>query len=88
MFDRLFLSHPESVGESYAEHLAVAGRFGAKLVVGGIACIVHAIVPGLFVRTGSETVKALYGEMTARQPAFANRRPAYREPEWQLEYEI
>lgn len=88
MFDRLFLRHPREVGESYGEHFATAGGFGARMVVGGLACIVHAVVPVLFVRTASDTVKSLYGRMKARQPAFADRPPAFAEPEWQLEYEI
>jgi hypothetical protein len=88
MFDRLFLSHPRAVGESYGEHFATAAGFGARMVVGGLACIVHAIVPSLFVRTASDTVKALYGRMKARQPAFSERPPAFTEPDWQLEYEI
>jgi hypothetical protein len=86
MIGRLFIEHPRAVGESYGEHFAVAARFGATMVLGGLACIVHAIVPGLFVRTGSSAVKTLYSEMVARQPTLA--KPAYREPEWQLEYEI
>lgn len=88
MIDRLFLAHPSSVGESYAEHFAMAARFGATMLAGGAACLVHAVVPVLFTRTASERVKRLYGEMKARQPAFADRRPAFAEPEWQLEYEI
>lgn len=88
MIERLFLSHPRTVNESYAQHLGVASRFGIKMIAGGAACLVHAIVPALCVRTGSDTVKTLYGEMKSRQPAFAGRRPAYQEPEWQLEYEI
>ncbi|MEI9851874.1 MAG: DUF6356 family protein [Sphingomonas sp.] len=88
MIDRLFLSHPRSVGESYGEHAATAARFGAAMIVGGLACLVHALVPALFVRTASNTVKRLYGRMLARQPAFAERAPAFAEPEWQLEYEI
>ncbi|ODP39432.1 DUF6356 family protein [Sphingomonas turrisvirgatae] len=88
MFDRLFLGHPREVGESYGEHFATAAGFGARMVVGGLACIVHAVVPSLFVRTASDTVKSLYARMKARQPAFASRPPAFAEPEWQLEYEI
>ena len=34
------------------------------------------------------TVKALYGRMKSRQPAYQQRPPAYTEPDWQLEYEI
>jgi hypothetical protein len=81
-----FLAHPESVGESYVQHLTVASRFGLSMVAGGLGCLVHAIFPALFERTGSGAVKKLYGEMLARQPGAP--RPAHEEPEWQLEYEI
>jgi hypothetical protein len=88
MIDRIFLSHPRSVGESYSEHAATAARFGATMVVGGVACLIHAVLPTLFPRSASDRVKRLYAQMVARQPAFAERRPAFHEPEWQIEYEI
>ncbi|MGK6355041.1 DUF6356 family protein [Sphingomonas sp. DT-207] len=88
MIDRIFLSHPRSVGESYGEHAATAARFGVTMVAGGVACLVHAVVPALFARTASDTVKRLYGQMKARQPAFSEQRPAFQQPEWQIEYEI
>ncbi len=88
MITRLFLAHPRSVGESYAEHAATAAKFGATMMVGGAACIVHAVLPFLFVRTASDSVKRLYAQMKARQPAFAEQQPAFRQPEWQLDYEI
>lgn len=88
MFDRTFLAHPRSVGESYAQHFRTAMGFGTAMVAGGIACMIHAILPNAFVRTGSDTVKRLYGRMKARQPAFKTTPPAYKEPQWQLEYEI
>lgn len=86
MIQQLFLNHPRSVNESYAEHFGVAGRFGLTMVAGGIACLVHAVVPALFERTGSKAVKRLYGEMVSRQPGAP--RPAYQQPEWRPEYEI
>ncbi len=86
MFDRIFLSHPRSIGESYVEHAAVASRFGATMIVGGAACILHAIVPAIFPRTASDRVKKLYAQMVARQPNLQP--PAFEQPEWQLEYEI
>lgn len=88
MFHRLFLSHPRSVGESYTEHAATAARFGATMMIGGAACILHALVPAIFPRTASDRVKKLYAQMRARQPSFATQRPAFDQPEWQLEYEI
>jgi hypothetical protein len=88
MIHRIFLAHPRSVGESYPEHAATAARFGATMMIGGAACLIHALVPALFPRSASDRVKRLYAQMVARQPAFASRRPAFHEPEWQIEYEI
>ena len=86
ILDRLFVAHPRSVGETYAEHFLVAARFGLSMLRGGFACLAHAFVPALCERTGSTTVKALYGEMASRQPGAP--RPAHEEPRWQVEYEI
>ncbi|HEY0044736.1 MAG TPA: DUF6356 family protein [Allosphingosinicella sp.] len=88
LLTRLFLSHPQSLGESYPEHAAMAARFGWTMVVGGAACLVHAVVPAWFSHTASDRVKALYGQMKARQPAFSATPPAFKDPAWQLEYEI
>ena len=82
---RVFLAHPASVGESYPQHFGIAARFGVTMIASGLGCLVHALVPALFVRTGSTAVKRLYGEMAARQPDLAT---PHLEPEWQLEYEI
>jgi len=66
MFRRLFIEHPESVGESYGEHLSVASWYGVRLLGAGLACMVHALLPFLFVRTGSATIEHLHGHMTGR----------------------
>lgn len=88
MIDRLFLAHPRSVNESYGEHFAVAGRFGVTMLLAGLAALVHAVVPALFVRTGSTAIKRLYGDMTQRQPRLAHQPPAHAGQDWQIEYEI
>ena len=62
---RLFTQHPESVGESYGEHLVRASVFGGRMVVAGIACMLHALLPFVFVRTGSVAVEELHGQMQA-----------------------
>jgi hypothetical protein len=74
MFERLFLDHPHSVGESYFEHLGVASSFAIELFVAALACAVHALVPGLCVRTGSQAITRLHGRMVTnrvRNPAVA-----------------
>lgn len=88
MIDHLFLKHPRSLGESYGAHAATAAQFGTTMIAGGLACLVHALIPALFTRTGSTTVKRLYLRMKERQPAFTAHPPAFTQSEWQLDYEI
>ena len=63
MILRAFTEHPASVGETYSEHFLFATRFGMRMVLGGFACILHGILPFLFVRTGSRQIETLHGRM-------------------------
>ncbi|MEQ8411753.1 MAG: DUF6356 family protein [Erythrobacter sp.] len=64
---RAFTQHPSSVGESYGEHCASALRFGLAMIAAGLACILHAFVPFLFVRTGSRQVVRLHESMVTNR---------------------
>lgn len=59
MLKRLFIAHPRSVGETYGEHFRTAGGVGVTMIAGGLACLAHAVVPSLFVTTGSRTIARL-----------------------------
>ncbi len=59
MFKRLFIDHPRTVEETYAEHFVFAGSFGLKMIWGGIGAVIHAIIPGLCITAGSEMIKTL-----------------------------
>jgi Family of unknown function (DUF6356) len=71
-----FTDHPQSVGETYSEHLLTALSFGFRMALAGGACMLHGIFPFLFVKTGSTTVRHLHGEM------ITNRSRALSAPEW------
>ncbi len=80
--ERLFNDHPNSVGESYAQHLGTALFFAGRMFVGTFVCLVHALLPFLFVKTGSSIIEELHHKMiTARhrnatvEQAAANRVP-------------
>ncbi len=60
---RAFTDHPASVDETYSEHLAMAARFGGRLLLASLACFVHALLPFLFVKTGSRMIGDLHGRM-------------------------
>ena len=61
-----FTDHPASVGETYAEHMAVALSFGARLLGAGCAAIVHALVPALFQTAASDAVRTMHAELENR----------------------
>jgi len=63
----LFRKHPASVGETYFEHLLHASGFGFRMVLGGCACILHGLLPFLFVKTGSQQIQTLHGRMIANR---------------------
>ena len=60
---QLFTRHPASVGETYLQHLRAAATFGLRMLVGGLACVVHALLPFLFERTASRCVELLHQQM-------------------------
>ena len=64
---RLFIEHPASVGESYPEHMAQAASFALRLFLASLACLVHALLPFLFVRTGSAAIAELHDRMVVNR---------------------
>lgn len=73
---RFFSDHPRSVGETYLEHMGSAFTFGWRMLIAGIACLLHGLFPFLFVKTGSTTVRHLHDEM------ITHRSRARAAPEW------
>ena len=79
--DRMFLEHPRSLGMSWAGHGIGALAIGGRLVGAGLACLVHAVVPGLFTETAGRTVTRMYDHMARHKAGAAN-------PENWPDYEI
>jgi len=70
MIKRLFNQHPASVDETYVEHFFVAGSFSVRMFVASLACFVHAVLPFLFVKTGSVAIETLYDRMVTNRRQF------------------
>ena len=79
--DRLFLEHPRSLGMTWTGHGIGAVVIGVRLVGAGIACLVHAVVPGVFTQTAGKTITDMYDHMAQRKAGAAN-------PENWPDYEI
>jgi len=70
--DRLFLEHPRSLGMSWASHGVGAVAISATLVGAGLACLVHAVVPGFFTQTAGKTIDRMYRHMQQRKAGASN----------------
>jgi hypothetical protein len=70
-----FTAHPTSVGETYGQHCRFAFAFGITMLLGGLAAIVHALFPFLFVTTASQALDELDARRSrgTRPPAAAER---------------
>lgn len=64
----LFTQHPKSIGETYWQHLWHASKFGILMLVGAIACLIHAVLPFLFEQTASNLLFKMTKHMVTRMP--------------------
>ena len=46
---------------------AVASRFGLRMIGGGVAALIHGVLPFVFTTTGSRTIAALNAEIVAKR---------------------
>jgi hypothetical protein len=74
---RAFNEHPESVGETYWQHMGTALSFALTLALAAAVSLVHAVLPFLCVKTASGLVTRLHGRMVVnRQRASSIERKA------------
>jgi hypothetical protein len=64
---KYFVKHLDAVGEGYWQHFKHAMSFSLKLLYAGIVCMLHAIFPFLFEKTGSKMICELYECMVANR---------------------
>lgn len=74
---RAFTQHPESVGETYWQHMATALSFAFPLALAAVAALIHSVFPFLCVKTASIRVTQLHDRMVVnRQHQAAPRHKA------------
>jgi len=66
MIRRMFIDHPQSVNESYFEHMRFALGFAGLLFAASLAALLHAIFPAMFEKTASGLVTKLYARIHNR----------------------
>ena len=64
-----FTGHPNSVGETYLQHMRVASGCGVRMVAGGLACLLHGLLPFLFTTAGTDQLRYLHRRMVENRVA-------------------
>jgi hypothetical protein len=52
--------HLNEVNETYFQHMFIAFKIGFTMLITGIFCIIHGLIPGLFKKTGSNQITKMY----------------------------
>ena len=68
MIAKLFFNHPDSVNETYFEHMRFALWFAFWLGAAAFAALVHAVIPAAFEKTASRIIAKLYERTHNRGP--------------------
>jgi hypothetical protein len=88
MFKQLFIDHPKTVNETYIQHFFTAMSFSMKLFKAAIACFIHALIPGLCIKTGSKAITELHVKMVTFRVKGTSGVATNEHPESSIEYMI
>lgn len=59
--------HLNEVGETYFQHFFHAASFAITMAFGAMVCMIHAIFPFLFEKTGSNCIRHLHDRMVTNR---------------------
>ena len=57
--------HLNEVNETFFHHMRIAFKIGIIMLVTGVFCLIHGLIPGLFKKTGSNQITKMY-QMVSR----------------------
>ena len=52
--------HLNEVNETYFQHMWITFKIGFTMLVTGVFCLIHGLIPGLFKKTGSKQIAKMY----------------------------
>ena len=66
-----FTDHPDSVGETYVEHMGMAWSFAGVMFVAAACCFLHGLLPFAFQTSASRRINALHARMVTNRRRHA-----------------
>ena len=70
---KLFTHHPNSINETYFGHMSQAFYFGFKMIISGLAALIHAVFPFIFEATASNSAREIIREIDQRAESDVNK---------------
>lgn len=71
---KFLTAHLDDVEESYFEHMRFALGFAIEMLAASFACAVHALMPFLFSKTGSNCIVRLHERMVTNRHNLSARK--------------
>ena len=68
-----FTHHPHSINESYFEHMSQALYYGFKMIISGVAALIHAVFPFIFEATASNSAREIIRDIDQRAESDINK---------------
>ena len=72
----MLTKHLNEVGETYFQHFRHAAGFAGTMMLAAIACMIHAVLPFLFERTGSNCIRYLHDRMVLNRANLTRNKPS------------
>ena len=69
----LFTHHPNSINETYFRHMSQAFYFGFKMIISGLAALIHAVFPFIFEATASNSAREIIRDIDQRAESDINK---------------
>lgn len=63
---KVFIKHPETVDETYFEHMRFAAGFAFWLAVAAGAALIHAVIPAMCETSASRIIRRMHAKMESR----------------------
>ncbi len=75
-------AHLEQVDESYLQHMKHALSFAFSLGVGCLVCLVHAFLPFVFEKQGSDIVRRMHDRMVVNRHNLSGSKEKNQSKRW------
>jgi hypothetical protein len=72
MIKNFFLDHPKESEMTYLSHLFYTSYLGVIMFIGSATLFIHGLVPKFFQKTGSNTIKELYNNISIHEMKYTN----------------